>query len=74
MEDLSIGLYGEGQQKDDSSRLTDDFYYPGSMSNSSKMTSRNVSPINVKNKTSDYYGNSKKSLKESKESNRQQFT
>lgn len=48
MEDVSIGLYNDGQ-KDDSSRLTDDFYYPmGSTSNSSKMTSRNVSPIHVK--------------------------
>jgi hypothetical protein len=47
MEDVSIGVFGDGH-KDESSRLTDDFYYPGSTGNSSGMTSRNVSPINPK--------------------------
>lgn len=59
MDDVSIGLFGDGG-KEDSSRLTDDFYYPGSGNHGSRQTSRNVSPINRKNV--DYtYGKSKDS-------------
>jgi hypothetical protein len=43
MEDVSIG----GYKKDESSRLTDDFFYP---ENISKITRENITPINKKHK------------------------
>lgn len=56
MEDVSIGLYENGT-RDDSSRLTDDFYYPGSINSSSRNTTRNISPIGKK-PSNVFYGQS----------------
>ena len=61
MEDVSMGMLENGGGRDDSSRLTDDFYYPASTNNSSRHTSRNISPINSRKNVNDYYAHSKES-------------